>query len=184
MFVPLNEINREIKTDPVKPRKKLRIEPERIDAFVRLLEGLHREVPGVRLVIDHVVEHAEQLGLVTADQFVKSGRVARPGHAPRSTRSVISWLSGLTVSVGSMPLTLRSHLIVRKTMRQAWVSWFSSVQTYHKLPHFHVKSMKGPRGQLTTWSEPSRKSIASHRQSPNPDAHARIAFLADSRPLC
>ncbi len=46
-----------------------------MDALVGLLEGLHGQVPGVGLVIGHVVKHAQEPGLVPAHEIVEGSRV-------------------------------------------------------------------------------------------------------------
>ena len=76
MLVALDEVDRQVEADAVKPGEEFGVEAEGVDAFVGLLEGLHGQVPGVGLVVGHVVEHAQEPGLVAADKLVEGSGVA------------------------------------------------------------------------------------------------------------
>ena len=113
VLVPFDEVDRQIEPDPVEPGEKFGIEPERVDALVGLLEGLHRQVPGIGLVVGHVVEHPQQPRLIAAHQLVKCGRITRLGALHQHTVGDF-----LTLRLGGFGRfhapPLRLHLIQRK----------------------------------------------------------------------
>ena len=70
-------VNGDVGHDPVHPGIERRLAAEASDRFPGLQETVLGKVPGVLLVMYHVVDHAKNSGAVAADQLVECFGIAR-----------------------------------------------------------------------------------------------------------